>query len=279
MSPGCRGEITGIFSFHLNILNNRALNENLLRVKSSLRNMTSRFICISSKIFEFRIVRDSERLSKQSALLSPSATANTPTRGKGESSGGEDTLYTYVEVAEDRIAGSDARKRKETTGGTRCECLAFFAINSNGLEKRESADLLSGRRRMHRGGEEWMRCHATAALTRYTLRNPRNWTTINDRQRLYDVYIFFPDHMHTRAFCASLAILTFQYWRRRTSGKISSPYRRDRRLLRKRLSRNRIVRLSTLSSFVSFMFRTARPLRSYQSGAIKSTRFSVEIGK
>lgn len=157
----------------------------------------------------------------------------------------------------------------------RRECLASSAINSNRLEDCESTVHFPDTSR----GEEQMRCHATAVLTRYTLRNPRNWATINDRQRLYrciPLYILPRPHTHKSLLCdprnSHVSILTPPHFRRPTSGKISSLYRRDRRLLRKRLSRNRIVRLSTLSPFVSFTFRPARSPSSYQSG-IKSTRF------
>lgn len=78
-------------------------------------------------------------------------------------------------------------------------------------------------------GQEQM--HTAATLTRCMLRNPRNWTTISDRQRLYRcipiyIYILPRPHAHKSLLCdprnSHVSILTPPHFRRSTNGKISS---------------------------------------------------------
>lgn len=91
----------------------------------------------------------------------------------------------------------------------RRECLASSAINSNRLEDCESTDSLSG----------YIEKRRTNALPRnrgfdairFGIRATGRPSTIDDDCTDIYRYIFFPDRIHTRAFCAILAILMFQY--------------------------------------------------------------------
>lgn len=90
----------------------------------------------------------------------------------------------HTEMAEDIERGWRCAETKRDNGKvTRRERLAFSAINSRRVEERLPTHFPVGETAtgdgMHRGGEERMRCHATAALIGiYASVYPRNWMTI-----------------------------------------------------------------------------------------------------